>query len=195
MAAESQRLVLATHNHHKVVEVGRILAPRGIEIEPLPADAELPPEVGDTFAANALGKARAAAALTGRPAIGDDSGIEAEALDGRPGVRSARYAGPAATDEQNLARLIAEVTPGTGLRYVCLVAYVEPGGEEQLFRGTCSGRMSPQRRGERGFGYDPVFVPDDATGERTMAELSEREKDDISHRGRAVRALAAWLAR
>jgi len=195
MAAESQRLVLATHNRHKVVEVRRILAQRGIEIEPLPADGELPPEVGDTFAANALGKARAAAALTGRPAIGDDSGIEAEALGGRPGVRSARYAGPAATDEQNLTRLIAEVPPGTRLRYVCVVAYVDPGGGEQLFHGTCGGRMSPERRGGRGFGYDPVFVPDDGAGERTMAELTEPEKDDISHRGRAVRALSAWLAR
>lgn len=195
MTAVSQRLVLATQNPHKVIEVGRVLAPLGIEIEPLPADAKLPPEVGDTFAANALGKARAAAALTGRPAIGDDSGIEAEALGGGPGVRSARYAGPAATDEENLARLIAEVPPGTGLRYVCVVAYVEPGGQEQLFHGTCSGRMSPQRRGERGFGYDPVFLPDEDTGERTMAELAESEKDEISHRGRAVRALAAWLAR
>jgi XTP/dITP diphosphohydrolase len=194
MAIESQRLVLATHNRHKVVEIGRILAPRGIEIELLPDDAELPPEVGETFAANALGKARAAAALTGRPAIGDDSGIEAEALGGRPGVRSARFAGPAATDEQNLARLIAEVPPGTGLRYVCVVAYVEPGGAEQLFHGICSGRMAPERRGERGFGYDPVFVPDEQAGERTMAELSETEKDEISHRGRAVRSLAAWLA-
>ena len=195
MAADSQRLVLATHNRQKVVEVGRVLAPRGIEIEPLPDGAELPPEVGNTFARNALLKARAAAALTGRPAIGDDSGIEAEALGGRPGVRSARYAGPAATDEQNLARLIAEVPPGTGLRYVCVVAYVEPGGAEQRFCGTCSGRMSPERRGERGFGYDPVFLPDEGTGERTMAELTEPEKDEISHRGRAVRALADWLSR
>ncbi|HSO98292.1 MAG TPA: RdgB/HAM1 family non-canonical purine NTP pyrophosphatase [Solirubrobacteraceae bacterium] len=194
MAAESQRLVLATHNRHKVVEVGRILAPRGILIEPLPADVELPPEVGNTFAANALDKARAAAALTGRPAIGDDSGIEAEVLGGRPGVRSARYAGPAATGEQNLARLIAEVSPGSGLRYVCVVAYVEPGGEGQLFHGSCSGRMSAERRGERGFGYDPVFLPDEGTGQRTMAELTEPEKDEISHRGRAVRALAAWLS-
>jgi XTP/dITP diphosphohydrolase len=194
MDAGSRRLVLATHNRHKVVEVQRILAPLGIGVEPLPAASELPPEVGETFAENAIGKARAAAATTGRAAIGDDSGIEAEALGGRPGVRSARYAGPSATDEQNLARLIAEAAPGTGLRYVCALAYVAPGGEERLFFGTCSGRMSVDRRGERGFGYDPVFVPDEYPGDRTMAELTEAEKDAISHRGRAVRALAAWLA-
>ena len=184
---------MATHNRHKVVEVARILAPLGVVVEALPEEVELPPEVGETFAENALGKAHAAAARTGRPAIGDDSGIEAAAPGGRPGVRSARFAGPTATDEENLARLISEVPPGTALRYVCVVAYATPEGEAELFLGTCDGRMSHERRGSRGFGYDPVFVPEEDPQQRTMAELAEAEKDAISHRGRAVRALAAWL--
>ena len=189
-------LVLGTRNPHKVKEFTRLLAPAGIELEPLPEGIELPPEDGKTFEANALPKARAAAAATGRVAIADDSGIEAEALGGAPGVRSARYAGPDASDEQNLAKLIREVPAGSRLRYVCALAYVDPEGrQEQLFFGYCEGRMAEARRGSGGFGYDPVFLPD-ATGEsRTMAELSDPEKDAISHRGNAARALLDWLGR
>lgn len=187
-------LVLATRNPHKLREFSRLLEPFGVEVEPLPGEVELPPEVGDTFAANAAPKARAAAAATGRVSIADDSGIEAAALGGVPGVRSARYAGEHATDEENLLKLIAEAPPGSGLRYVCVLVYVDPAsGEERSFEGMCSGAMSASRRGERGFGYDPVFLPDDGDGERTFAELSDVEKDEISHRGRAARALAAWL--
>src|SRR5581483_9011773 len=119
-------LVLATRNPHKLREFGRLLAPASIELVPLPDTVKLPPEVGDTFETNALPKARAAAAATGRPVIADDSGIEAEALDGRPGVRSARYAGEHASDEENLAKLMQEAPPGSGLRYVCALAYVDP---------------------------------------------------------------------
>ena len=184
------RLVLATANPHKVREFGRLLD--GIEVEPLPAGVTLPPETGDTFAANALIKARAAAAATGRPAFADDSGIEAEALGGRPGVRSARYAGEHATDQENLDKLRAEAPAGSGLAYVCAIAHVD-GDAEQVFEERCTGRMAPEPRGERGFGYDPVFLPDDRDDDRTMAELSDAEKDAISHRGRAARALRAWL--
>jgi XTP/dITP diphosphohydrolase len=184
--------VLSTRNPHKVREVGSVLAPFGIAIEGLPADVELPPEAGETFAENAVLKARAAARATGRPAIADDSGIEAEALGGRPGVRSARYAGLQATDEENLAKLMDEAPAGSRLRYVCALAYAEPGGDERVFFGECAGSMSPERRGSGGFGYDPAFIPEDDP-QRTMAELSESEKDAISHRGRALRALAAWL--
>jgi XTP/dITP diphosphohydrolase len=190
--APKARLVLSTRNPHKVREVGRVLAPFGIAIEGLPADVELPPEAGETFAENAVLKARAAARATGRPAIADDSGIEAEALGGRPGVRSARYAGLQATDEENLAKLMDEAPAGSRLRYVCALAYAEPGGDERVFFGECAGSMSPERRGSGGFGYDPAFIPEDDP-QRTMAELSESEKDAISHRGRALRALAAWL--
>lgn len=189
-------LVLATRNPHKVREIGRLLGPAGITVEPLPAGVELPPETGETFAANALPKARAAARATGRPAIGDDSGIEAAALDGAPGVRSARYAGPDATDEENLLKLIREVPAGSALRYVCVIALVDPvDGEEVLFTGECRGRMASTRRGTRGFGYDPVFLPDEDRQGRTMAELSDEEKDAISHRGYATRALITHLRR
>jgi XTP/dITP diphosphohydrolase len=184
-------LVLATRNDHKVREFRRLVAGHA-EIEPLPDAVEMPPETGETFAENALIKARAAAAATGRAAVADDSGIESEALGGRPGVRSARFAGEDATDEENLAKLRAEARPGSGLRYVCVVAHVTPDGRETLFAGACTGTMAREPRGAGGFGYDPVFLPD---GEkRTMAELTDEEKDAISHRGEAVRRLLAWLA-
>ena len=185
------RLVLATRNDHKLRELGRVMD--GVTLEPLPEGVALPPEDGATFAANALGKARAAAAAIGRPAIADDSGIEAAALGGAPGILSARFAGPDATDAANLAKLRAEAPAGSSLRYVCVIAYAEPRGEERVFDGTCSGRLAPDERGERGFGYDPAFLPDDVADGRTMAELSDAEKDAISHRGRAARALLAWL--
>jgi XTP/dITP diphosphohydrolase len=174
--------------------VGRLLVPVGLAVDPLPSDVVLPPEDGATFADNALPKARTAAAATGRRAIADDSGIEAAALGGSPGVRSARYAGPGATDEENLAKLIEEVPAGSALRYVCALAYVDPaGGVERIFLGECHGQMAARRRGTRGFGYDPIFVPEKPGGDRTMAELSDIEKDLVSHRGHAVRALVRWL--
>ena len=187
------RLVLATRNDHKLRELRQIL--RAYELDPLPEAVELPPETGTTFADNALGKARAAAAATGRPAIADDSGIEARALGGAPGVWSARYAGEHASDEENLAKLLREVTPENDLRvaYVCALAYVEPGGREELVHGRCDGTLTHEPRGDGGFGYDPAFVPDDIPGERTMAELGPDEKDAISHRGRAARTLARRL--
>jgi XTP/dITP diphosphohydrolase len=194
MAASGPPLVLATRNPHKVREVGRILAPDGIVVEALPDGIELPPEDGETFADNALPKARAAAAALGRPAIADDSGIEAKALGGAPGVRSARYAGLRATDEENLAKLMREAPAGSALRYVCALAYVDPStDEERVFFGECRGRLAERPRGSGGFGYDPAFVPDEDGHHRTMAELSDTEKDEISHRGRAIRALADWL--
>jgi XTP/dITP diphosphohydrolase len=194
MPSPREALVLATRNPHKIEEVRRLLAPAGVNVEALPDGVELPPETGETFAENALTKAQVAAAATGHPAIADDSGIEAEALGGAPGVRSARYAGTEASDEENLAKLIREVPVGSGLRYVCALAYVDPaGGEERVFFGECGGRLTSERRGSRGFGYDPVFQPDEDRQQRTMAELTDREKDEISHRGHALRALIGWL--
>jgi len=186
-------VVLATRNAHKLREFRRLLPEA--DLAPLPDDVELPPETGETFAENALVKARAASEATGVPALADDSGIEAEALGGRPGVRSARYAGPQATDAENLDRLRAEVPVGTELRYVCAIAYVAPGEEPRLAEGRCEGRMAEAPRGAGGFGYDPVFLPADGEDARTMAELSDAEKDRISHRGRAAREAAAWLPR
>jgi XTP/dITP diphosphohydrolase len=190
------RLVVATRNEHKLRELGPLMRPH--ELDPLPETIELPPETGTTFADNALGKARAAAAATGLPAIADDSGIEAAALNGAPGVWSARYAGEHATDEENLAKLLREVPPDgdTRVAYVCAMAFVEPGGAQRVEHGRCEGRLTHEPRGSGGFGYDPAFVPDDYPGdERTMAELDPDEKDAISHRGRAARALATKLAR
>jgi XTP/dITP diphosphohydrolase len=204
------KLVLATHNEHKRREFARLLRPgggadpdrgaraagsdEGYEIQALPAAVTLPPENGETFVANALGKARAAARATGLPSIADDSGVEAQALGGAPGVHSARFAGEDASDAQNLEKLLREATAGSALRYVCAIAYVDPvGGVERVFEGRCSGRLAAQPRGERGFGYDPAFLPDDGPRGLTMAELSDTQKDAISHRGRAARALRAWL--
>jgi XTP/dITP diphosphohydrolase len=188
-------LLVATRNEHKLHELRELLP--GVELDPLAPEVELPPEEWETFSENALGKARAAHAATGRAAIADDSGIEAHGLDGRPGVRSARYAGEDATDEQNLAKLLDEVggQDDRGVSYVCVIALVDAGGNESIFEGRCEGTLATEPRGAGGFGYDPAFIPDD-TGpgdERTMAELSPGEKNAISHRGRAARALAVHL--
>jgi len=188
-------LLVATRNEHKLRELRELLP--GVELDPLPPEIELPPEEWESFAENALGKARATHVATGRPAIADDSGIEAHGLDGRPGIRSARYAGEDATDEENLAKLLEEVGRQDDRRvaYVSVVALVDEGGNESIFEGRCEGTLAGEPRGTGGFGYDPAFVPDD-TGpgdQRTMAELSLEEKNSISHRGRAVRALATHL--
>jgi XTP/dITP diphosphohydrolase len=182
------RLVLASRTPHKLRELQPLLAPH--ELEPLPRGVELPPETGETFAENALIKARAAARATGRAAVADDSGIEAAALGGRPGVRSARYAGDDASDEANLAKLLQEVPAegDTRVAYACVLAFVD-GGEEVLAEGRCVGTLTHEPRGSGGFGYDPAFVPADESSGRTMAELTPEEKDAISHRGRAARAL------
>jgi XTP/dITP diphosphohydrolase len=190
------RLLLSTHNDHKRREFERLLAGGAvpIELDLLERSFRLPPEEGDTFAENALGKARAAAAGLGRVAIADDSGIAAAALGGAPGVRSARFAGPNATDAENLAKLLREAPAGSELEYTCVIAHVDPvTGDEHLFEGRCAGRLAERPRGERGFGYDPAFLPDDGPAGLTMAELSDEQKDAISHRGRAARALLAWL--
>jgi XTP/dITP diphosphohydrolase len=194
------RLVLATRNAHKVAELAALLPDH--ELVTLPAHLPSPEETGETVAENALIKARAAVEALGVPVIADDSGVAAEALDGAPGVRSARYAGPDASDEENLRKLLQEVPAGGALAYVCVIAFVAPGGpgdadEEWCVEGRCTGTLDPHPRGSHGFGYDPAFLPDDVleTGHpgRTMAELEPHEKSAISHRGRAAAALAARL--
>jgi XTP/dITP diphosphohydrolase len=186
------KLLLATRNEHKRREFQRLLP--GFQVDALSDEVTLPPEDGDTFEHNALGKARAAATATGRTSIADDSGIEAAALGGVPGVRSARYAGEHASDEQNLAKLLHEAPAGSPLAYVCALAYVDPtAGVERVFVGRWTGRLADSPRGAGGFGYDPAFLPDEEPGELTAAQLSDERKDAISHRGRAVRALFDWL--
>jgi XTP/dITP diphosphohydrolase len=168
----------------------------GHSIVPLPYWAELPEEAGLTFEDNAVAKAHMAAFASGIPAVADDSGIEVYALDRAPGVRSARYAGENATDEQNLRKLLEEMRgkKNRDAWYVCSVAYVEPDGKRKVFHGRCEGHLLEEPRGAGGFGYDPIFVPADLNGVvRSMAELSQAQKDEISHRGRAVRALLEWL--
>jgi XTP/dITP diphosphohydrolase len=193
------KLLLATHNDHKRREFARLLPDH--EVALLPDDFELPPEDGETFEQNALGKARAAAALArsiGALAIADDSGIEAQALGGAPGVRSARFAGEHATDEQNLSKLLEQAPQGSELRYVCALVVLDPqDGSAEVFHGYCEGCLAAVPRGERGFGYDPAFIPDEqpaSAGEAlTMAQLTDVQKDEISHRGRAVMELERWL--
>jgi XTP/dITP diphosphohydrolase len=188
------QLVLATRNEHKLRELRELLP--GVELLALPADVVMPPETGDTFVANAIIKAEAAVAATGLPAVADDSGIEASALGGAPGVYSARFAGEHASDQENLDKLLREVTPDSDprLAYACVLAYLPAAGAEPvLFEGRCTGTITHDPRGEHGFGYDPAFVPDDRDDGLTMAELDPRDKDAISHRGRAARAFASWL--
>jgi XTP/dITP diphosphohydrolase len=189
-------LIFATANKHKLREM-RELLPQ-LDLEGLPPEVELPPEEGESFAEIALEKARAAHAATGEPAIGDDSGIEAAGLGGRPGIHSARYGGAGASDEENLAKLLREVgAAGADRRaaYHCALALVGADGEERVFEARCEGRLIEAPRGEGGFGYDPAFVPDEtgAADRRTMSELSQAEKNAISHRGGAARMLAAYL--
>ncbi|HEX8959022.1 MAG TPA: RdgB/HAM1 family non-canonical purine NTP pyrophosphatase [Solirubrobacterales bacterium] len=189
-------MILATRNRHKLREMRELLPE--LELEQLAEGVELPPEHGDSFAAIALEKARAAHAASGEAALADDSGIEAAALGGRPGIHSARYGGEGAGDEENLAKLLREVAAAGGSRraaYVCALALVGRDGREHVFEGRCEGRLTEEPRGEGGFGYDPAFVPD-ATGPadtRTMSELTQAEKNEISHRGEAARLLAAHL--
>ena len=193
------RIAIASRNVHKLREIGRICADWPVGwLTPENYDASWPDveETGRTYLENALLKARAVAAALGEPALADDSGIEVDALGGRPGPRSARFAGDRATDEQNLDELIRSVrgVPAAGrtARYRCVAALALPDGREVHSEGICEGTLVPKPRGTRGFGYDPIFLP--AGWDRTMAELADDEKDRISHRGRALRGLRDAVA-
>jgi XTP/dITP diphosphohydrolase len=187
------KLVLASQNAHKARELGAILT--GWEVVPL--GLELPEETGRTFRENALGKASFGRAHADPDAwvAGEDSGIEVDALDGRPGIRSARFAGEEASDEENVRRLLAELA-GKGedrraARYVCELVAVAPDGSQVTASGILEGRVAAEPRGAGGFGYDPVFVPAGETA--TVAELGDAWKTEHSHRARAARALAERL--
>lgn len=189
------KVVLATRNQGKIVELRRILD--GVDVVGLDEFPDAPdvPETELTFTGNALLKARAIAAHTGLPAVADDSGLCVDALNGMPGVFSARWAGRHGDDEANidlLLRQLSDVAPEhRGARFVCVAAVAWPSGEEQAVEGHLTGHVIGERRGTNGFGYDPIFVPDEES--RTTAELSPEEKDAISHRGKAFRALAERL--
>jgi XTP/dITP diphosphohydrolase len=192
------RLVVATANPAKAREFRALLDGLGYEVRSL-ADypgVALPPEGSESYAANARAKAHAALAATGRVAVGDDSGLEVDALGGRPGVASARYGGPGLTDAERVVRLLGEL-PATAprtARFRCVLALAAPWGADAVVEGVVEGVLTEAPRGHGGFGYDPIFlVP--ALG-RTFAELAEEEKARVSHRGRAVAAagpiLRAW---
>lgn len=188
------RVVLATRNPHKVAELGRILVDVPVELVS-GVDVALPEveETGDTFTDNALLKARMCAAATGSPAIADDSGLVVDALGGDPGVRSARFAGEHGDDEANLLLVLERLGAETNRsgRFVCVAALATPDGHEVTETGTMQGVIAEAPRGAGGFGYDPIFI---ATGQqRTNAELTPAEKDAISHRGAAFRALQPHL--
>jgi XTP/dITP diphosphohydrolase len=189
------RVVLATRNAGKVAELWRILADAGLTVDLLGVDGfpDLPdvPETGATFAENALLKAHAFAAATGLPAVADDSGICVDALNGMPGVLSARWAGRHGDDEANLRLVLAQLAdvPASrrGAHFACAAALALPRGPERVVEGRVTGMIIQEPRGTGGFGYDPIFVADGET--RTTAEMPPAEKDAISHRGRAFRAL------
>lgn len=194
------RIALATRNAHKIRELGRICADWPVEwVTVQNHDPDAFPDVketGDTYLENAVLKARAVAEALGIPALADDSGIEVDALGGKPGPRSARFAGQDASDERNLTELIRALrgvpTGGRTARYRCLAVLAFPDGADLHAEGICEGTLEPKPRGSGGFGYDPIFVP--AGWDETMAELTAEEKDRISHRGRAFRALRDQLA-
>ncbi len=194
------RLVLATANPGKLVELERILAVEHVWVE-LAGLGEFPgapdvAETGATFAENALLKARAVAKFTGLPSVADDSGLCVDALNGMPGVLSARWSGGHGDDEANLRLLLAQTADvpddRRGAHFFCTAALVLPSGPEHLSEGALYGRLIREPRGSNGFGYDPIFVPD--SSELTTAQMSPEAKDAISHRGRALRALAPVIA-
>ena len=191
-----ERVVLASANPKKVAELREILGDR-FDLVARPAEVPEVIEDAPTFVGNARLKAAALVAANGLAALADDSGIEVDALDGRPGVRSARFAGEDATDDDNVDLLLAELADRPDpadrtARFRCVIVLQRPDGTEVVADGTAEGRVAPARRGDAGFGYDRVFVPDDGDG-GTYAELDAATKHAISHRGRALAALVAHL--
>ncbi len=200
-AGVGKRLVVASRNRAKAREIARILCDEELDFGVVSlADFPelcLPPETGATFAANAVAKARHVAEATGLSAIADDSGLEVDALGGEPGIRSARFSGEGATDEDRYRKVLClmEDVPDDRrrARFQCAAAFAAAEGDELLAEGVCEGRIAREAAGAGGFGYDPIFVPDGH--ECTMAQLTAEEKHAISHRGRALRRLAKLLRR
>ena len=195
----TQKLVIASRNNHKIEEMRRILEQGGLDIE-LVGTAKFPnlpdvEETGATFAANALLKARAVSEFTGLPTVGDDSGLCVDALNGMPGILSARWSGTHGNDRANLELILAQISQvpidRRGASFVCAAAYVHPDGTEFVVEGQMSGALIDTPRGENGFGYDPIFVP--RGHQVTSAEMTSELKDSISHRGKALASFAAAL--
>lgn len=193
------RVVCASANPDKVAEIAAVLDDSGVELSPRPTDVGDVVEDADTLEGNARLKAIAIAEATGHAALADDTGLEVDALDGAPGVHSARYAGEDATYGDNTALLLAELErvgartrPARRARFRTVVLVRHPDGTEQVAEGVVEGTITVAPRGEGGFGYDAVFEPDEGDG-RTFAEMTPNEKHAISHRGRALRRLAETL--
>ena len=195
----TQKLVIASRNNHKIEEMRRILEKGGLDIE-LVGTAKFPnlpdvEETGATFAANALLKARAVSEFTGLPTVGDDSGLCVDALNGMPGILSARWSGTHGNDRANLELILAQISQvpidRRGASFVCAAAYVHPDGTEFVVEGQMPGTLIDVPRGENGFGYDPIFVPHGH--EVTSAEMTSELKDSISHRGKALASLTIAL--
>lgn len=192
------KIIVATRNRHKVVEIAAIMRDLPVQLVPIDDVAPDAPLIENepTFEGNALAKARQAAVATGMPALADDSGVEVDALDGAPGVRSARYAGEPCDDQRNNAKLLAALAgvppeKRTG-RYRCAAAYVDPAAGIEIVRtGSCDARVLEEPRGSGGFGYDPLFFVESL--QQSMAEIAPDEKNRISHRGAAFRALTEAL--
>lgn len=191
--------VIASNNEKKVKELNRILLPLGISVktaEQLGIELEDVEETGSTFEENAELKAKSACKISGMPAIADDSGLVVDALGGRPGVMSARYAGENATDEEKINKLLCEMrnieNDNRNAHFVCVICCYFPSGEKIFAKGECDGTIGYAPRGNGGFGYDPIFFIE---GNKTFAEMSEAQKDAVSHRGRALRKLAELLAK
>jgi XTP/dITP diphosphohydrolase len=182
-------LVCASANPDKVDEIAAILDGL-VRLSPRPAEVPDVVEDSGTLVGNARLKAAAVCAATGLPAVSDDTGLFVDALDGAPGVDTAYYAGPDATHAENRAKLLVELNGATRrtARFVTVAMIVWPGGDELVVEGVCDGRIAEAERGERGWGFDPLFIADDGDG-RTFAEMTDAEKHDLSHRGRAFRAL------
>ncbi len=192
-----KKIVLATQNPHKVQELNEMLSDLDIHFVAATEFPELVEveEDGETLQDNALKKARYVAVKTGLPALADDTGLEVKALNGKPGVYSARYAGENVTYQDNVLKLLRKMSSITDInkrkaQFRTVVAFVND-GEELLFEGKCEGRILPEQRGQSGFGYDPVFLPDGF--DKTFAEMDLEEKNKISHRGRAIALFSEWL--
>lgn len=198
MANGRLRVILATRNHGKKAEVAAVMAEAGEGLELASfSGLALPPEDGSSYEENALAKARAAARGTGLPALADDSGLEVEALGGAPGVHSSRYAGPACDPVANNAKLLAALAGvsegGRRAKFVCVAALVTPEGREWWARGEVAGAVATEPRGAGGFGYDPLFIPNGF--DRAFAEMAPAEKNALSHRARAFRAISIYVQR
>lgn len=188
-----QEIIIATNNPGKVQEFQTILEPKGIAVKSLADFPEIPEveETGTTFEENALLKASAVAEYLGKTVLADDSGLEVDALNGEPGVYSARYAGTNKNDRENYLKVLGKLEnvpdEKRTARFVCVLAIVQPSGNNHTVRGTCEGKITHQPIGENGFGYDPVFFVEEKG--KTMAQLSKEEKSEISHRGNAIKQL------